>query len=498
MEPKARYATEPSDDLAWEENDRQDEIWEKSLYPKEVRGAVGNLILKYRPGAAEVLHTPIKGGYNVLWRLEYKDGSSTALRVPFKASVKFPDEKTRYEAATMRYIAENTTIPVPKIYHYGTAAENPIGIGPFIIMEYIEHEMTMSEALTDPLDPDEYHVLDPNISEHKLNLLYGQMANILLQLSRLKFPRIGSLVEHEDGKISVSGRPLTQNMNSLIQLTDMPPTLLPSPSQTYTNVDEWYTALADMHMAQLVFQHNDAVEDEDDARDKYVARQLFRQLASSGRLTSEDKLEGDDKDSAGFLIYSSDLRPSNILIDKDLQIVGIIDWEFAYAAPALFAFDPPWWLLLRLPECFDGKYKAWMKAYEPRLETFLRLLEVEEEKMQASSELASSFRHLALSDAKSPPLSKMMRQRWESKAWMINYAAKSSWEFDALFWRYLDPKYFRPNEVADHQARLSSLTSKESETMNALVKTKMEEAKERSRVHWDYDSAKAHLARFMA
>ncbi|KAI0192764.1 phosphotransferase family protein [Astrocystis sublimbata] len=498
MEPKARYVTEPRDDLAWEENDKQDEIWEKSLYSKEVQRAVGNLILRYRPGAAEVLHRPIKGGYNVLWRLEYKDGSSTALRVPFKGSVKFPDEKTRYEAATMRYIAENTTIPVPKVYHYGIAAENPIGIGPFIIMEYIEHEMTMSEALADPLDPDEYHVLDPNVSEHKLNLLYGQMANILLQLSRLKFPRIGSLVEHVDGTISVSGRPLTQNMNSLIQLTDMPPTLLPSPSQTYTNVDEWYTALADMHMAQLVFQHNDAVEDEDDARDKYVARQLFRQLASSGRLTSEDELEGDGKDSAGFLIYSSDLRPSNILIDKDLQVVGIIDWEFAYVAPALFAFDPPWWLLLRLPECFDGKYKAWMKAYKPRLETFLRLLEVEEEKMQASPELVSSFRHLALSDAKSPPLSKMMRQRWESKAWMINYAAKSSWEFDALFWRYLDPEYFGPNEVADHQARLSSLTSKESETMDALVKTKMDEAKERSLVHWDHGSAKAHLARFIA
>lgn len=135
MEPKARYVKESRDDLAWEENDKQDEIWEKSLYSEEVWRAVGNLILKYRPGAAEVLHRPIKGGYNVLWRLEYKDGSSTALRIPFKGSVKFPDEKTRYEAATMRYIAENTTIPVPKVYHYGTAAENPIGIGPFIIME---------------------------------------------------------------------------------------------------------------------------------------------------------------------------------------------------------------------------------------------------------------------------------------------------------------------------------------------------------------------------
>ncbi|KAK5628516.1 hypothetical protein RRF57_004231 [Xylaria bambusicola] len=225
----------------------------------------------------------------------------------------------------MRYIAENTTIPVPKIYHHGTAAENPTGLGPFIIMEYIEHEMTMSEALTDPLNTDEEHILDPNISEQKLELLYGQMANILLQLSTLTFSRIGSLVEQKDGQFSVSGRPLTQNMNSLVQLTDMPPTLLPSPTQTYANPDEWYSALADMHMAQLVFQHNNAVKDEDDARDKYVARQLFRQLASDGRLTSEAEPGENGKSPSRYLIYSSDFRPSNVLIDKDLRVVGVID-----------------------------------------------------------------------------------------------------------------------------------------------------------------------------
>lgn len=49
--------------------------------------------------------------------------------------VPFPDEKVRYEAAVMRYIAANTTIPVPHVYHHATAAENPIGIGPFIIMD---------------------------------------------------------------------------------------------------------------------------------------------------------------------------------------------------------------------------------------------------------------------------------------------------------------------------------------------------------------------------
>lgn len=75
--------------------------------------------------------------------------------------VAFPDEKVLNEVATMRYVAANTTIPVPRIHDYGTAAENPTGLGPFIIMDYIEHHQNMSRALLDPKLPiDEWPVLD--------------------------------------------------------------------------------------------------------------------------------------------------------------------------------------------------------------------------------------------------------------------------------------------------------------------------------------------------
>ncbi|KAJ2994394.1 hypothetical protein NUW58_g1568 [Xylaria curta] len=96
-------------------------------------------------------------------------------------------------------------------------------------------------------------------------------------------------------------------MNDLVVHTNAPASILPS--QTYTSADEWYRALADMHITQLVFQHNDAVEDEDDARDKYVARQLFRKLAAERRLAPELESDG------GFTLFSEDFRPANILLD---------------------------------------------------------------------------------------------------------------------------------------------------------------------------------------
>lgn len=113
---------------------------------------------------------------------------------------------------------------MPQIYGWGTADENPTGLGPFMVMEYIEHERTMSEALKDAsLEIDEPHILDPNITEAKLEFLYRQIANILLQLSTLTFPRIGSLDQDADGHISVSGKQLTMNMNNVVEFTNNVP-----------------------------------------------------------------------------------------------------------------------------------------------------------------------------------------------------------------------------------------------------------------------------------
>ena len=368
--------------------------------------------------------------------------------------VPFPDEKVYYKVATMRYIAANTTIPVPRVYHYRTAAENPTGLGPFIIMEYIEHHQNMSQELLDQQrTPDKRPLLDPDISEEKLEFLYSQMANILLQLFSLKFPRIGSLVEGNGGdSVSIKGRPLIANMNDLVVHTSAPLSTLPS--RTYTSTGEWYNALADMHVAQLTFQHNDAVEDEEDAYDKFTARQLFRNLATGRRLTPYP-LESDN----GFRLYSEDFRPANVLLNKDLRVVGVIDWEFAYAAPAQFSFDLPWWLLLEEPEYWTGGYNAGMEAYEPRFPTFLRVLEAEEKEMAATDIVEkASASSLASGGKAERPLSQRMRESWEKQTRMLNYAARKSWAFDFIWWKFLDKKYFGPNENQDHLDRLGLLS----------------------------------------
>jgi hypothetical protein len=47
----------------------------------------------------------------------------------------YAEEKLLAEVAAMRYISENTTIPIPFVLHYGMKEESPGGLGPFIMME---------------------------------------------------------------------------------------------------------------------------------------------------------------------------------------------------------------------------------------------------------------------------------------------------------------------------------------------------------------------------
>ena len=51
-----------------------------------------------------------------------------------------------------------------------------------------------------------------------------------------------------------------------------------------------------------------------------------------------------------FVLAHSDLRPSNIIVDDDLNIQGIIDWEWAGTIPCQL-FMPPTWLVGERP-CF--------------------------------------------------------------------------------------------------------------------------------------------------
>ncbi|KAF4986587.1 hypothetical protein FDECE_15870 [Fusarium decemcellulare] len=491
-------ARQDSDNVAW---DRSDELWEKAMKQVKLSSTCRKIesLAEKVIGKHATLVTPlIIGGFNVLYPFQIEGLSTNVLvRLPCPDQAVFPAEKTLAEAATAAFLSQHTQLPTPKVSHYGIDAD----VGPFMIIEDLGSRRGMGQALEAPReDPNDAPILHPDISEIKLKSLYVEMARCMLQLAQPTFPHIGALVETNPGSYDVLGRPITLNMNNMVQLSNIPKSIFPSEGTTYQTADEWYVVLAEMQIATLLFQHNDMVSSEDDCRTKYVARQLFRRLAKQGQLSifgfSEDNWSASSKyagatlplpDCSGsFRLWSDDFRPANILIDENDQILGAIDWEFAYIGPTQFIMDPPWWLLLDMPEMWDSGIEDWKSIYESRLDTWISAMEEVEHDMKPGSLLLSAY----------------MRESWTTGRFWLNYAARKSWAFDTIYWKYLDEKFFgeRSKDIPMEElwkARVHLLSEQERAAMEPLVQAKMEESKDRILVEWGAEEARQRLSSFL-
>ncbi|RAL10172.1 phosphotransferase family protein [Aspergillus homomorphus CBS 101889] len=188
--------------VAWvPSKSRQNESLKKewvTLFSTSSQG-ICELASRYR-GRDDCLYRSMHcGSFNFSIRLHWDDGGPEWLiRFPISGKSMILDEKVENEAVLMKYIAKKKQIPVPRIVAYGRAADNPTGLGPFIIMTWVEGKK-MSDALRrGGGTPEKEEALDPHIDLQTLKTLYGEMADILLELWSLDFDSIGSL--HEDKK----------------------------------------------------------------------------------------------------------------------------------------------------------------------------------------------------------------------------------------------------------------------------------------------------------
>ena len=127
----------------------------------------------------------------------------------------------------------------------------------------------------------------------------------------------------------------------------------------------------------------------------------------------------------------------------------------------------------------------WAKVFVMRLQTWLSAMEKAEKDI--------GFETLPFS------LSTHMRESWETGRFWLNYAAKNSWAFDSVFWKYLDGKFFgiREEDVPKDdlwRTRVNLLSEKERAAMEPFVKWKMEDKKERILVDWDPEEARQRLS----
>ncbi|GAB1198103.1 hypothetical protein APSETT444_007411 [Aspergillus pseudonomiae] len=150
-------------------------------------------------------------------------------------------------------------------------------------------------------------------------------------------------------------------MNEIVQLGTLPPSKLPT--GTYDKASSYFDAIAALHISHLRHQKNEADIPEDvpadaladDCRRKCVARFLFQTIVRS----QEHRKQWISHEKGPFPVWCDDFQPGNVLVDEAESVVGVVDWEFTYTAPAEFTYAPPWWLLLVKPEDWPNGLDDW-------------------------------------------------------------------------------------------------------------------------------------------
>ncbi|GAD97289.1 hypothetical protein PVAR5_5963 [Paecilomyces variotii No. 5] len=403
------------DHLAEERSDRIFQVWLQNLIRNSPRELAGKLAAKHRQETPVSASRPFNGAFNICYRVTYKDGYRVIVRFTALGRVTFRNEKVENEVLTMDYLAQHTTLLVPKVLGHGKCA-----VGPYIVMTFVEGN-PLSEYLRDPKQ--EMAGLNSQIPISVLKRAYSNMAEIMLELSKPTFPYIGALGQDDSGTWIIQKGPFTFNMNRLTQFSNIPPGVFAK--QRFTNAADYFEEVAKQHFYHLEFQQNDAVTDAADCRKKYVARCLFIKIA---RQVSQKHCK------RPFRLFCDDLRPENVLVHPTQPVVtGVIDWEFTYAAPVEFSYAAPWWLLLERPEEWD-------------LGSFLRL-------------------------------SKEMEASMENGLFWICVAMRYSSMCDEIYWSFIDPMHH--GSFTSIEDRLRILSEEEQAIIDSFVENKMQQASER-------------------
>ncbi|KFZ09600.1 hypothetical protein V502_08630 [Pseudogymnoascus sp. VKM F-4520 (FW-2644)] len=324
----------------------------------------------------------------------------------------FAEQKVRAEVATIRYIKEKTDIPVPTVIAYGMADDNPTGLGPFLITTFVKGTLLGEMLKVDSVDEQGDKVLSSDIPDSTLEVVYRQIADIILQLSEHDFDQIGSLSLNDDDTWSIGSGPLTLNSNELARCGDM-------------HV-EWRTA-----------------------------RHLFRAAVPS--FVSRRYNQGP------FKLFCDDFRPGNILVDDSFKIIGIIDWEWCYAAPFQFTYSPPRWLLLKEPAYWNfNSDNDLLDTYLSKLDIFMRILEEQE-----------YHRKGVTGHSTDPSLSSLMRRSIADNTFWFHEAARDSFALDRIYWSRLES--FCSGPVRDQDEISDSVCPADiHKGLNAFIDRKME------------------------
>lgn len=198
----------------------QSQLWVDKVNETHRMGRLCQWVSTFHPDKlpCQLEGTFYHGAFNAGMKMVFSDSPAWIVRFPRVGTVcdDYTDE-VAMEVTALSLIHNRTTIPVPRVQAWGPAASNLLGLGAFIMMDFV-NGVSLSDLLEDPNAERPTRLMREDISDSDIVVIYRQLANFLLQLFKLNFDRIGSLPSpRAEAQSPTPTRPLTFKAHSILQ-----------------------------------------------------------------------------------------------------------------------------------------------------------------------------------------------------------------------------------------------------------------------------------------
>ena len=275
-----------------------------------------------------------RGSYNIVFKILFDDEVKWAMRILVPEISLKPKERAEHQdtqlkalysqLGSMKYVKQNTTIPCPEIYGHDFSETN-VAAAPYMFMELVEG-MSIKKWLDE-------NVLTKEIATE----FYKNLADLMWEFYRTRFDQIGSLQFDELGNVSVSPFFDARTRSTFGPFTSAHDFL------THRQQKLWeYRVLAEHRNTQVIPPGIKRWDDlQRDVKQIFIAW-LYREAAKYAQAeytAGYNDVLAERVHMPDFVLFHADLSINNILVDEDLNILAVIDWDWTASLPKA-AFDP--------------------------------------------------------------------------------------------------------------------------------------------------------------
>ncbi|OAA70627.1 Aminoglycoside phosphotransferase [Cordyceps fumosorosea ARSEF 2679] len=212
------------------------------------------------------------------------------------------------ELATMAFVRQNTDIKAPQVHGFDLDIDNDVGCV-FVLMDYIPG--STAEAVSRLYNPGDDEGAIPAQFRDRF---WRQLAGIMARLASVRLPKIGSIYRESSNPGAFATGPIAETL-----------------SGPYDSAAAFYLDYP-LRLARRLAIGKPALEGQD-----ALLRAFTRVVAASfirpTRSVDEEGAEDEEDECGGFGLANYGLGPSNVLVDAEFNILGVIDWGSVMALP---------------------------------------------------------------------------------------------------------------------------------------------------------------------